>query len=166
MTIDTACSGSLVAVDVACRCLRTRGIAGAIVAGCNLYLNPEHNMDFSAMKEASSISGRCHTFDAKADGYVKSEGVNAIVLKPLRDALRDGDPVRAIIRGSSTNSDGYTPGIASPSSATQASAVRKAYSQAHIHDLNLTGYLECHGTGTPKGDPVEYVCSVILNEQH
>ena len=157
MTLDTACSGSLVAVDVACRYLRTQEISGAIVAGCNLYLNPEHNMDFGAMKEASSISGRCHTFDAKADGYVKSEGVNTVVLKRLKDAIRNGDPVRAIIRGSASNSDGYTPGIASPSSKAQASALRKAYSNAGIQDFNLTGYLECHGTGTQAGDPIEYV---------
>ena len=157
MTIDTACSGSLVAVDVACRYLRSQEICGAIVAGCNLYLNPEHNMDFGAMKEASSISGKCHTFDAKADGYVKSEGVNAVVLKRLKDALSDGDPIRAIIRGSASNSDGYTPGIASPSPKAQASALRKAYANAHIQDLALTGYIECHGTGTQAGDPIEYV---------
>ena len=157
MTLDTACSGSLVAVHVACRFLHSREIDGAIVAGCNLYLNPEHNMDFGAMKGASSMSGRCHTFDAKADGYIKSEGVNAVILKRLQDALRDGDPIRAIIRGSASNSNGYTPGIASPSAEAQASAIRKAYANAGIQDFGLTGYLECHGTGTQKGDPVEYI---------
>ena len=101
-----------------------------------------------AMKGASSLSGRCHTFDIKADGYIKAEGVNAVILKRLSDAVRDGDPIRAVIRGSATNSDGRTPGIASPSSEAQAVAIRAAYANAGITDLSGTAYLECHGTGT------------------
>lgn len=101
-----------------------------------------------AMKGASSLSGRCHTFDIKADGYIKAEGVNAVILKRLSDAIRDGDPIRAVIRGSATNSDGRTPGIASPSSEAQATAIRAAYANAGISDLSGTNYLECHGTGT------------------
>ena len=101
-----------------------------------------------AMKGASSLSGRCHTFDVKADGYIKAEGVNAVILKRLSDAIRDGDPIRAVIRGSATNSDGRTPGIASPSSEAQATAIRAAYANAGISDLSGTAYLECHGTGT------------------
>ena len=101
-----------------------------------------------AMKGASSLSGRCHTFDIKADGYIKAEGVNAVILKRLSDAIRDGDPIRAVIRGSATNSDGRTPGIASPSSEAQATAIRAAYANAGISDLSGTTYLECHGTGT------------------
>ena len=154
MTLDTACSGSLVAVDVACRYLQTREINGAIVAGCNLYLNPEHNMD-KAMSGASSLTGKCHTFDAQAHGYIKSEAVNTVILKRLDDAIRDRDPIRAIIRGSATNSNGWTAGIASPSSEAQAAAVRQAYLNANISDLNTTGYLEFHGTGTNVGDPIE-----------
>lgn len=110
MTIDTACSGSLVSVDVACRYLQTRQCSGAIVAGANLYLSPEQNQDMGAMRTASSATGKCHTFDAKADGYCKSEAINCVILKLLEDALRDGDPIRAIIRGTATNSDGWTPG--------------------------------------------------------
>lgn len=106
MTIDTACSGSLISIDLACRYLQTGDADGAIVAGCNLYMSPEHNMDLSAMRASASLSGRCHTFDAKADGYIKAEAVNTVILKRLDDALRDGDPIRAVIRGSSTNSDG------------------------------------------------------------
>jgi acyl transferase domain-containing protein len=154
-TVDTACSGSLVAVDIACRYLQTREINGAIVAGCNLYLSPEHNMDLSAMSGAASMSGRCHTFDIKADGYIKSEAVNTVILKRLDDAIRDGDPIRAVIRGSATNSDGWTPGIASPSAEAQAAAIRQAYANAGIVDFNSTSYLECHGTGTQAGDPTE-----------
>ena len=107
------------------------------------------------MKGASSVSGKCHTFDVKADGYIKAEAVNAVILKRLDDAVRDGDPIRAVIRGTATNSDGRTPGIASPDSKAQATAIRAAYANAGISDLNQTGYLECHGTGTQAGDPTE-----------
>lgn len=105
-------------------------------------------MDTGPIKMAHSPTGRCHTFDVKADGYIKAEAVNAVILKRLSDAIRDGDPIRSIIRGSSTNSDGRTPGIASPSPLAQAAAVRSAYQNAGITDLGLTGFLECHGTGT------------------
>jgi acyl transferase domain-containing protein len=142
MTIDTACSGSLVGVDVACRYLSSGEIDGAIVAGANLYLSPEHNMDSGPMKGASSLSGRCHTFDKKADGYIKAEAINCVMLKRLSDAQRDGDPIRAIMRGTATNSDGKTPGIASPSSEAQAMAARAAYANAGITDLTATGYIE------------------------
>ncbi|RDW89666.1 putative polyketide synthase [Coleophoma cylindrospora] len=154
-TIDTACSGSLIAVDVACRYLNTHEINGAIVAASNLYLSPEHNMDGGAMKRAASRSGKCHTFDVKADGYCKAEATNAVILKRLNDAIRDGDPIRAIIRGSAQNSDGRTPGIASPNAEAQSRAIRAAYANAGITDLNETGYVECHGTGTQAGDPLE-----------
>ncbi|EKG11425.1 Beta-ketoacyl synthase [Macrophomina phaseolina MS6] len=107
------------------------------------------------MKAAASPTARCHAFDAKADGYIKGEAVNAVYLKRLDDAIRDGDPIRAVIRGTATNSDGYTPGIASPSSEAQAAAVRAAYANAGISDFNETSYVECHGTGTQAGDPTE-----------
>ncbi|KAF2177304.1 ketoacyl-synt-domain-containing protein [Zopfia rhizophila CBS 207.26] len=155
MTIDTACSGSLVGLDVACHYLASGEINGALVAGANLYLSPEHNMDSGSMKGASSLSGRCHTFDKKADGYIKAEAINCVMLKRLSDAERDGDPIRAIIRGTATNSDGKTPGIASPSSEAQAMATRAAYANAGITDFSATGYIEMHGTGTQAGDPQE-----------
>ena len=101
-----------------------------------------------AMREAFSPSGKCHTFDEKADGYIKAEGVNALLLKRLDDAIKDGDPIRAIIRGSATNSNGRTTGIANPSMPAQAAAIRAAYANAGITDLAATSYLECHGTGT------------------
>ena len=100
------------------------------------------------MREAFSPSGKCHTFDAKADGYIKAEGVNAVLLKRLENAIQDGDPIRAVIRGSATNSNGGTPGIASPSVEAQAAAIRTAYANAGITDFAATSYLECHGTGT------------------
>lgn len=156
MTIDTACSGSLTGVDVASRYLQTREIKGAIVAGANIYLSPEHVMDhhFGANGTAS-LTGKCHTFDAKADGYIKAEAVNMVYLKRLDDALRDGDPIRAILRGTATGSDGWTAGIASPNSQAQAAAIRQAYANAGISDLSLTSYVECHGTGTKAGDVIE-----------
>lgn len=98
---------------------------------------------------------RCHTFDKAADGYAKAEAVNAVILKRLDDAIRDGDPIRAVIRGTATNSDGRTPGIASPSPEAQATAIRAAYANAGISDYSITSYLECHGTGTQAGDPIE-----------
>ncbi|EOD48494.1 putative polyketide synthase protein [Neofusicoccum parvum UCRNP2] len=155
LTLDTACSGSLVGVDVACRYLQTGEISGAIVAGANLYLNPDHSIENGALRNAHSASGRCHTFDSKADGYIKAEAINAVVLKRLADAVRDGDPIRAVIRGTANNHNGRTPGIASPSSEDQAAAIRAAYRNAAITDYSLTSYLECHGTGTNAGDPIE-----------
>ncbi|KAI0198971.1 polyketide synthase [Astrocystis sublimbata] len=155
MTIDTACSGSMIGVDVACRYLHSREIDTAIIATSNLYLNPEHVMDTGAVGNAHSPTGLCHTFDVSADGYVKAEAVSSLIIKRLSDAIRDGDPIRAVIRGSANNSDGRTPGIASPSAEAQAVAIRSAYANAGITDFNGTAYLECHGTGTQAGDPTE-----------
>ncbi|KAM3497810.1 hypothetical protein MY10362_008850 [Beauveria mimosiformis] len=155
MTIDTACSGSLVGLDVACRYLHTGEVDGAIIGGANMYFSPEHNLNTGAMSVANSLSGRCHTFDVKADGYCKAEAINCVYLKRLGDAVRDGDPIRAVIPGSATNSDGNTPGIASPNSEAQAAAIRSAYAHAGITNLNDTSYIEFHGTGTQAGDPLE-----------
>lgn len=156
MTIDTACSGSLTGLDVACRYLQTGEIDGAIIAGANIYLSPEHVMDHHmGANGTASLSGKCHTFDAKADGCIKAEAVNMVYLKRLDDAIKDRDPIRAVIRGSATNSDGWTVGIASPNSEAQAKAIRRAYANAGISDLSLTSYVECHGTGTRAGDVIE-----------
>lgn len=124
-------------------------------------------MDTGPIGMAHSPTGRCHTFDAKADGYIKAEVVNAIILKRLDDAIRDRDPIRAVVRGSATNSDGRTPGIASPNPEAQAAAVRSAYANAGITDFGATSYLECHGTGTPAGDPLEVqgVSSVFVDSR-
>lgn len=105
-------------------------------------------MTAGTMGDAFSRTGKCHTFDAKADGYIKAEGVNAVILKQLKDAIKDGDPIRAVIRGTATNSDGKTPGIANPSAEAQVAVIRAAYANAGITDLAATSYLECHGTGT------------------
>ncbi|KAJ6023925.1 Acyl transferase/acyl hydrolase/lysophospholipase [Penicillium herquei] len=157
MTIDTACSSTLIALDMACLYLSTNQCDGILVGGVNMYLSPERNQDMGAMRPTASSTGKCHTFDANADGYVAAEAINAVFLKRLDDAVRDRDPIRAIIRGTATNSAGRTPGIAMPNGKAQAAAIRMAYANAGIPEAELwqTGYLECHGTGTLVGDPIE-----------
>ncbi|KAK1774693.1 hypothetical protein QBC45DRAFT_337084 [Copromyces sp. CBS 386.78] len=156
VTLDTGCSGSLVGLDMAVRALQTRQATAAIVASSNLFLNPDHVVDNrGTMGKAHSPSGLCHTFDALADGYIKAEGVGCVIIKRLSDAVRDRDPIRAIVLGTAANSNGRTNGISSPSAEAQAAAIRAAYQNAGISDLNDTQYLECHGTGTPAGDPTE-----------
>ena len=156
MTIDTACSGALIGLDLAIRYLQTREISSAIVAGANLYCSPEHVMDhYMGANGAASLSGKCHTFDEKADGYIKAEAVSMVYLKRLDDAIRDRDPIRAVIRGTATNSDGWTAGIASPNPEAQSAAIRQSYRNAGIADLSQTSYIEFHGTGTRAGDSLE-----------
>ena len=137
-------------LDIACRYLQSREIHAAIIATSSLYLNPEHVMDTGAVGNADSPIGLCHTFDVSADGYVKAEVVSTVIIKRLSDAIRDRDrdPIRAVVRGSATNSDGRTPGIASPSAEAQSVAIRAAHTNANIIDLNETAYLEHHHTGT------------------
>ncbi|KAI3391175.1 hypothetical protein diail_7796 [Diaporthe ilicicola] len=155
MTVDTACSGSLIGVDLANRYLQTGEIYAAIVAGCNIYLSPDHVMDGLSVNGTASLSGLCHSFDMKADGYIKAEAVNMVLLKRLEDAIRDEDPIRGIIRGTATGSDGWTAGIASPNASAQAATIQQAYSNANIPDVAATSYVECHGTGTQAGDAIE-----------
>lgn len=155
ITIDTACSGSLIGIDLACRMIQSGEVGTAIVAASNLYLNPDHVMDAGSVGQAHSPTALCHTFDASADGYAKAEAVSCVVIKRLADAIRDRDPVRAVIRGSASTSNGRTAGIASPNWESQAQAIRQAYENAGISELNETTYLECHGTGTQAGDVAE-----------
>ncbi|EPS41646.1 hypothetical protein H072_4452 [Dactylellina haptotyla CBS 200.50] len=104
---------------------------------------------------AIAADGQCKTFDASANGYGRGEGTNAVYVKRLSDAIRDGDSIRAIIRGTSSNSSGATPAITEPSGRAQKDTILQAYAQAGINDLSETGYFECHGTGTPVGDCIE-----------
>lgn len=110
-----------------------------------------------AMTEQGVLSptGSCKSFDANADGYARGEAINAVYIKKLSDALRDGDPVRAVIRATATNCDGKTPGMACPSSESHEALMRRAYRVAQLHDLSATAFMECHGTGTAIGDPLE-----------
>jgi len=103
ITIDTACSGSLVGLDLACRVLQSGEVDAALVATSNIYLNPDHVIDAGNVGQAHSPTGYCHTFDVDADGYVKAEAVSCVIVKRLSDAIRDRDPIRAVIRGLASN---------------------------------------------------------------
>ncbi|KAF7718879.1 PKS/NRPS-like protein biosynthetic cluster [Penicillium ucsense] len=154
MTLATGCSASMVGLHEACQAVIAGDCESAVVAGTNLILTPTMTTTMSD-NLVLSPTGVCRTFDAGADGYGRGEGVNAIYIKRLADAIRDGDPVRAVIRATATNCDGKTPGITTPGSATQMQLIRKAYERAQIADIARTGFFECHGTGTVAGDTAE-----------
>ncbi|OBI09722.1 beta-ketoacyl synthase [Mycolicibacter heraklionensis] len=153
MSIDTACSSSLVAVDLACRSLRDGECSMALAAGVNVILSPALAINFSKAR-VMAPDGRCKTFDADADGYVRGEGAGVVVLKPLSRALEDNDPVYAVIRGSATNSDGRTNGLIAPSGRAQESVVVEAFRRAGL-PAGAVQYIEAHGTGTAIGDAIE-----------
>lgn len=115
MAVNTACSGSLISLDVASRYFDSEQARGMIVAEANIWLNPKHNEKIEMMRATQSASEKCHTFDAKADDYVKAETINALILKRPSYAIHDGNPVWALVRRILTNNGGSTPGLASPS---------------------------------------------------
>ncbi|MGH2620902.1 MAG: type I polyketide synthase, partial [Anaerolineales bacterium] len=151
--VDTACSSSLTAIHLATRSLRDGECKLALVGGANAVLKPESTIGFS---RASMLSpdGRCKAFDSRANGYTRAEGAGIVVLKPLPDALADGDPIYAVIRGSAINEDGHTSGITVPGRASQEAMLRDAYRRAGFSPGDVQ-YIEAHGTGTPVGDPIE-----------
>ncbi|PYH28781.1 type I polyketide synthase [Aspergillus neoniger CBS 115656] len=165
MTIQTGCSASLVGLHEACQGLRSGQCSSAIVAGTNLILTPTMT---SVMNQNGvlSPSGQCQTFDANADGYGRGEAINAVYIKRLSDALRDGDCVRAVIRSTAVNFDGRTAVMTNPSGTAQEALIRTAYKQAQIHKIFDTGFFECHGTGTSAGDSVETSVVAKLFEGH
>ncbi|KAJ6184264.1 hypothetical protein N7519_005565 [Penicillium mononematosum] len=152
-TVDTACSSSLYALHLACQSLRLKESKMAIVGGTNLILTPDMMHSLTAQRFLSP-DGVSHSFDARANGYGRGEGIGAIIVKPLRDALADGDTIRAVIRGSGLNQDGRTPGITMPAAAAQADLIRTAYANAGL-SMADTGFFQAHGTGTALGDPIE-----------
>ncbi|KAK4992377.1 Type I Iterative PKS [Elasticomyces elasticus] len=155
VVLDTACSSSLYSVHMACQALDAGECDGAIAAGANLIQSPEQHLGTMKAGVLSSTS-TCHTFDTSADGYGRADGIGAVYLKKLSKALEDNDPIRAIIRGSAVNANGKTNGITLPSADGQEAVIRKAYAKAGLeHVYNETAYVECHGTGTPVGDPIE-----------
>lgn len=125
-----------------------------MVLGSSLIMDPSMTLDMSALGILAP-DGRCKTFDTLADGFARAEAVNAILIKPLEAAIRDGDPIRAVIRSTAVNSDGKTPHVGTPSTEAQRSLILRAYQSAGIGDLSKTPFVECHGTGTMKGDPIE-----------
>uniref|UniRef100_UPI000ACCBDAA beta-ketoacyl [acyl carrier protein] synthase domain-containing protein n=1 Tax=Streptomyces sp. SBT349 TaxID=1580539 RepID=UPI000ACCBDAA len=153
LTVDTGQSSSLVAVHLACESLRRGEATAALVGGVNLILGPG-SAATSAGMGALSPSGRCHTFDARADGYVRGEGGAVLVLKPLARALADGDTVHCVIRGSAVNNDGGGDSLGAPRRRAQEDVLRLAHERAGTAPETVQ-YVELHGTGTPVGDPVE-----------
>lgn len=153
MAIDTACSSSLVSLHVACNGLHNGECDTAFAAGTNLLLSPGHFRYFCSIR-ALSPTGRCHTFDKRADGYVPGEGVGALLLKRLPDALRDNDRIYALVKGSAVNHGGYTSTITAPSIRLESEVILEAWKNAGI-DPETIGYIEAHGTGTSLGDPIE-----------
>jgi phthiocerol/phenolphthiocerol synthesis type-I polyketide synthase C len=153
MVIDTACSSSLVAFHQACQSITSGESSHALVGGVSLHLHP---YGFIAFSKASMLSrsGACRVFDAEGDGYVRSEGGGIFVLKELDHALKDGNPILAVVAGSGVNSGGRSSGLTVPSAEAQAALLSDVYSRAGIDPAEID-YLEAHGTGTVVGDPIE-----------
>ncbi|WP_159424552.1 SDR family NAD(P)-dependent oxidoreductase, partial [Arachnia propionica] len=153
MAVDTLCSSSLTAIELACTALRTGSIDVAVAGGVNLSLHPAKYLALSSTKFGST-KGRCESFGAGGDGYVPGEGVGAVILKPLAKALADGDAIRGVIKSVAINHGGRTNGYTVPSPVAQSEAILTAVERAEI-DPRAVGYIEAHGTGTRLGDPVE-----------
>ncbi len=151
--IDTACSSSLVATHFACASLRSRECDLALVGGSGLILGPETFVSLSKWGMLAP-DGRCKTFDASANGFGRGEGCGVIVIKRLADALRDGDRIRSVIRGSAINQDGRSTDLTAPNGLAQQDVIRRALRNAQVQPRDV-GYIEAHGTGTPLGDPIE-----------
>jgi phthiocerol/phenolphthiocerol synthesis type-I polyketide synthase C len=165
VVVDTACSSSLVAVHLACQSLRRRESDTALAAGVNLMLAPEA---YIALSQFGMLSpeGRCKTFDAGADGYVRSEGCGVVVLKRLGDAVADGDRVLAVVRGSAVNQDGASSGQTVPNGPAQQALMRQALAASRLQPADID-YIEAHGTGTALGDPIELdALSQVFGDRH
>lgn len=153
ISIDTACSSSLTACHLACQSLKSKECNLALVGGINLMLNPNALVGLCKL-HALSPDGLCKPFDKNADGYGRSEGGGFVVLKRLSDAVKDGDYVHAVIKGSAVNHDGKSQGLTIPNCQAQMDVMRKALENAKIEAKDVQ-FIEAHGTGTPAGDPIE-----------
>jgi acyl transferase domain-containing protein/acyl carrier protein/SAM-dependent methyltransferase len=164
VTVDTACSSSLVAIHLACQSLWSRETEAAIAGG--VFLQPTPGFYISATRAGMlSADGRCYTFDDRANGFVPGEGVGVVVLKRLQDALKDGDSIYGVIRGSATNQDGTTNGITAPSARSQEMLLRQVYDSFGLNPADIQ-LVEAHGTGTRLGDPIEYQALSRAFRQH
>ncbi|MFJ1958216.1 SDR family NAD(P)-dependent oxidoreductase [Streptomyces microflavus] len=154
LAVDTACSSSLIAIDLACRALRSGETDMALAGGVFVQTTPRL-YELAGRAGMLSPTGRCHTFDHRADGFVPGEGVGVLVLKRLGDAIADGDHIHGVIRATGSNHDGATNGITAPSSVSQEALLRAVHASSGI-DAGSIQLLEAHGTGTPLGDPIEF----------
>ncbi len=165
LAVDTACSSSLVAVHLACQSLQQSECEIALVGGVNCLLSPEFSINFSQARMLAP-DGRCKTFDARADGFVRSEGCGVVVLKRLANAIANQDSVLAVIRGSAVNQDGRSSGLTVPNGPAQQAVIRQALTQAAIEPAAIT-YIEAHGTGTALGDPIEVgALTAVFGDNH
>src|SRR6202012_4341149 len=163
VTVDKAGSSSLVGVHQACQALLLGECDLALAGGANVLINPATMITFSHAQMLAP-DGRCKTFDAAADGYVRGEGCGVIVVKRLADAIRDGDRIRAVIRGSAINQDGASGGLTVPNGIAQQRVIADALERAGIAPSDVE-YLEAHGTGTSLGDPIEaQAAGAVLGE--
>jgi thioester reductase-like protein len=154
LVVETACSSSLVALHYACQSLREQESNLCIVGGVSLMLSPEPNITYSHARMMAA-DGRCKTFDAKADGYVRGEGAGVAILKRLTDAVQDGDRILAVIHGSAVNQDGLSNGLTAPNGPAQQAVIRQSLANAGVSPHQIS-YVEAHGTGTSLGDPIEF----------
>ncbi|CAI4212777.1 unnamed protein product [Parascedosporium putredinis] len=152
-TIETACSSSLTALHIAMQSLQNGDSSVVVLASSHLNLLPDHFVSMSSQGLLSG-DGRSYAFDSRANGFGRGEGAGVVILKPLADAIRDNDNIRAVIAGTGVNQDGRTNGITMPNGEAQLDLMRKVYRDAGL-DPKLTGYVEAHGTGTKVGDPLE-----------
>ncbi|HEX2212529.1 MAG TPA: type I polyketide synthase, partial [Mycobacterium sp.] len=154
VTVDTACSASLVAAHHGVQALRSGDADVAVVGGVNALITPLVTVGFDEVGGVLAPDGRIKSFSADADGYARSEGGGMLVLKRVADARRDGDEILAVIAGSAINHDGRSNGMLAPNPDAQAEVLRKAYKDAGINP-RLVDHIEAHGTGTILGDPIE-----------
>lgn len=153
LALDTACSGSLVALHLAAQSLERGECSMAVAGGVSVLIEPGANIFFSKAG-AMAPDGRCKTFDKRANGIVRSEGIGLVVLKPLDQAIEDGDRILATMLGSAINHDGRSNGIMAPNGEAQEALLRTAYARAGVDTCDVQ-YIEAHGTGTSLGDPIE-----------
>lgn len=153
VTLKAACSSSGLALHNALQAIRLGEISAAIVAGASILLGPGMAITMTAGLPLSP-EGSSKTFDASADGYARAEGVSCLYIKHLDQAIRDGNPVRAIIRASASNADGRSRGLTVPNPIAHEALIRQTYQNAGL-DFSETAMVECHGTGTAVGDPLE-----------
>jgi acyl transferase domain-containing protein/NADPH:quinone reductase-like Zn-dependent oxidoreductase/acyl carrier protein len=153
LAVDTACSSSLAGLHLACQSIQRGESAMALAGGVNLLLSPEASIVF-AQANMLAPDGICKVFDAAADGYVRAEGCGVVVLKPVSEALRDGDSIAGVILATSVNQDGRTNGLTAPNGPSQRAAMQDALARAGVAPGQVS-YVEAHGTGTPLGDPIE-----------